>query len=498
MPGPPVSTRSSPELLTPLQMEQADRLAIAAGVSGVQLMNAAGRAVAHAVMQRVEKGRALVLCGPGNNGGDGFVAARYLRNAGWQVDVACLTGIENLTGDAAHHAALWQGPVLSFRDVADDVACNVVIDAVFGAGLSRPLPDNVAGLLQRFAATGTPVCAVDVPSGLDGATGRALGHVTPASFTVTFFRFKPGHCLMPGRSLCGERVLADIGIPASVLPSIGCRVAENGPHGWLHEFPWPADHAHKYQRGHVLVIGSAQMTGASRLAAMAAGRMGAGLVTVAVPAQVWPVYAASLLTVMVEPLQDSDDLAPALNDVRRNTVVAGPGAGCSERTRRQVLQVLHAARPTVLDADALSAFADDPGVLLRALHDQCVLTPHAGEFARLFDSHDDKLGSALHAARTAGCVVVYKGPDTVIAAPDGRAAINTNAPAVLATGGTGDVLAGFIAGLLAQGMPTFQAACAAVWLHGEAAARVGQGLLAHDLPDALPQVLQTLHSRATR
>lgn len=478
-------------LLTPAQMALADRLAAQAGWAGVELMQSAGQAVAQAIVQRFVRGRVLVLCGPGNNGGDGFVVARLLQQAGWPVRLALLGPPEALSGDAAHHAALWKGDIeaLGVEAVAD---ADLIVDALFGAGLSRPIEGVAAHVIQAVQQRGLPVCAVDVPSGLDGATGEAQGPVMQAALTVTFFRLKPGHLLVPGRQFCGHTVLADIGIPASVLDTVQPRTFHNHPGLWAHAFPWPALGGHKYHRGHLLVVGAARLAGASRLAARAGARVGAGLVTVAVPQPVWPVYAASLSAIMAEPLPDPANLAPALADARRNAVVVGPGAGVSDTTRAHVLQVLATRRPTVLDADAISAFEGEPETLFAQLHPACVLTPHEGEFRRLFAPQGSKLERARQAAARSGAVVVLKGPDTVVAAPDGQAVINSNAPADLATGGTGDVLAGFIGGLLAQGMPAFQAACAAVWLHGDAATRFGPGLVAGDLPEALLATLAAL------
>ncbi len=478
-------------LLTPSQMAQADQAAMQAGVSGQALMEAAGSAVANAIASQWSKRRVLVLCGPGNNGGDGFVAARHLRLAGWPVTLALLGNQETLTGDAAACAALWDHTVLPFSMALLDSA-DVVVDAIFGAGLSRPVEGIAAELIRTVAARNIPVCAVDVPSGLDGATGRILGLAMPATITVTFFRKKPGHVLFPGRSLCGRLIVADIGIPASVLENLSVHTFENDPALWLPAFPWPSLDGHKYQRGHVLVAAGPIMTGAARLSALAAARIGAGLVTVAAPASAWAVYAAALTSIMVQPLQAVDDFAALLSDPRKNAVVIGPGAGVSADTKAYVLWALAARRATVLDADAISVFAADPSILFDAIQGPCVLTPHEGEFGRLFPANDSKLDNARQAAHQSGAVLVLKGPDTIIAAPDGRAIVNSNAPPDLATGGTGDVLAGMIAGLMAQGMDAFDASAAAVWLHGQAGSLAGPGLISEDLPLVLPRALRRL------
>ncbi|CAL4869399.1 Bifunctional NAD(P)H-hydrate repair enzyme Nnr (plasmid) [Asticcacaulis sp. MM231] len=483
-------------LLTPVQMNAADKAAIASGVSGLDLMEAAGSAVAAAVMERWTKRPTLVLCGPGNNGGDGFVCAQHLTSAGWPVKIALLGQVTDLRGDAAHFAAAWQGEWLPFSSGSLD-GIGLVIDAIFGSGLSRPVEGGARDMVEALKNLEIDICAIDVPSGVDGATGEVLGGAAPAKLTVTFFRKKPGHLLFPGRALCGEIVLADIGTPPNVLEAIAPTCFENHPSLWLNRYPWPEINGNKYQRGHVLVLGGDVLTGASRLTACGAMRAGAGLVTLAAPPDSWMIYAASLTSAMVRPFNGLAGFTDLLADARRNVIAIGPGASAGEATRAYVLAALAARRTTVLDADALTAFAEAPQNLFGAISGPCVLTPHEGEFARLFKIQGDKLARARAAALQSGAVVLLKGPDTVIAAPDGRAIINANAPATLATGGSGDVLTGFIAGLLAQGLDGFHAAAAAVWLHGEAANRLGVGLIAEDLPDILPQVLHSLNEQMT-
>ncbi len=478
-------------LLTPQEMAEAVRAA-AAQPREIGLMEAAGRAVAREIQARWSPRPTLVLAGPGDNGGDGFCAARHLAAAGWPVRVALMGDPAKLPPDASGQAKQWRGPMATFApDSLNDA--DLVIDALFGGGLSRPIAGAAATMIDAVIARGLPVCAVDVPSGVDGATGAALGPVAHASLTVTFHRKAPGHLLAPGRFLCGEVVLADIGLEGEG-PGAAVGVFENDPALWRERYPWPSVDGHKFNRGHVLVLGGAALTGASRLSARAAQRAGAGLVTIAAPAPVWPIYAGSMIGVMVQPIDAASDFEALLADVRRNAIVIGPGAGVGEATRRYVLAALGVGRATLLDADALTSFAAEPETLFKAIRSACVLTPHEGEFARLFDTDGDKLARARRAAATSGAVVLLKGADTVIAAPDGRAAINANAPPELATGGSGDVLAGIVVGLLAQGMTAFDAACAGVWLHGEAGRKVGLGLIAEDLPEALPAVLKRLRA----
>jgi NAD(P)H-hydrate epimerase len=472
-------------------MGEADRLTIAGGVAGTVLMENAGRAVADAISRRFSPRPVAVLCGPGNNGGDGFVAGRILAQRGWPVRLFLLGDRAALKGDAAWAASGWTGTVEPFSVAALDGA-ELVVDALFGAGLARPIEGVAADVTEALNARRLPVVAVDVPSGVDGGSGEIRGAAPHAVLTVTFFRGKPGHVLLPGRLHCGELVLAQIGIAPPVLDTIAPDTAANRPDWWFGAFPWAETQGHKYSRGHALIAGGAQMTGAARLAARAAARAGAGVVTVAAPETAFPVYAAALTGVIVAPTVGSDDFAALLADKRRNAALIGPGAGTGPETRDKVLKILGAGKSIVLDADALSVFAGQPSDLFSAIGTPCVLTPHEGEFARLFDTSGSKLERARRAAKTSGAVVVLKGADTVIAAPDGRAAINDNAPATLATAGSGDVLAGLVTGLLTQGMPAFEAAAAAVWLHGAAAHAFGAGLVAEDLIDTLPAVLARL------
>lgn len=478
-------------LLTPQQMGEADRLTIAGGIPGIELMEKAGRAVADAVSRRWPLRPLIVLCGPGNNGGDGFVAARLLHERGWPVRVALLGATAALRGDAAQAAARWVGAVEPLEPAALKGAA-LAVDGIFGAGLTRPIEGAARAVIEAVEERRLPVVAIDVPSGVDGASGEVLGIAPRATVTVTFFRKKPGHLLLPGRNFCGEIVLAQIGIPDAVLDRVGPDTAANDPAWWLAAFPRPGLESHKYSRGHALVAGGSVMTGAARLAARAAARLGAGLVTVAAPEPAFPIYAAALTGVIVLPAAGLADFRALLADNRRNAVLIGPGAGVGSETRDKTLAILEAGKRTVLDADALTSFSENPAALFSAIRSPCVMTPHAGEFARLFETSGSKPERARRAAGQSGAVILLKGADTVIAAPDGRVTVNTNAPPDLATAGSGDVLSGMVLGLLAQGMEPFGAAAAAAWIHGAAACRLGPGLVAEDLVEAAPTVLDSL------
>ena len=477
-------------LLSVAQTNAADRLAAAAGKSVFDLMESAGRAVAGEVARRWTPRPIAVLCGPGNNGGDGFVAALALSQSGWTVKVALLGAREGLRGAALEHAKRWTGPTETLNPAVIDGA-SLVVDAIFGSGLNRPLDPCVRETLALAHERRIPIVAVDVPSGVRGDSGAADG-AAAAICTVTFARKKPAHVLLPGRDLCGEVVVADIGIPEHVFHALGIDTWENHPQQWLEELPLPQFAANKYTRGHALLVGGYPMTGAARMAARAAARAGAGLTTIAVPEHSLPVYAAALTSIMVRPMTTDEDLLGLLADSRYTGCLIGPGAGVGDSTRAGALRMLASGKAVLLDADAITSFAADPEYLFAAIKHACVLTPHEGEFKRLFSFEGDKLSRARQAAKKSGAVIVLKGSDTVIASPDGRAAINSNAPATLATAGSGDVLGGLILGLLAQGMETFAAACAAVWMHGAAATAFGPGLLAEDLPDLIPGVLRQL------
>ena len=500
-----------PELLTPKEMGEADRAAVAAGTPGITLMERAGHAVAdEAARLTKSRGRIAVLCGPGGNGGDGFVAARLMSERGYRVELGLIGEREALRGDPELAASRFQGPVLNAAAV-DLSGADCVIDALFGAGLARDIEGEARAIIERvnaFAEGGGRVLAVDAPSGVDGDSGQARGAAVQATASVTFFRLKPGHLLLPGRALCGAIRLADIGIPASALLAIAPGAFVNSPALWRNALPRLKGTTHKYARGAALVLsGAAHQTGAARLAARAALRAGAGIVAIASPLESVAVNAAHVTAVMVAPFASVNEYEALIADERRRALLLGPGAGVGSQLRKLVTAALtrpSEARTIVLDADALTSFADESerlaALIARGGH-SIVMTPHEGEFARLFAGapdvrpEDDKLKRARAAARRINGVVVLKGADTVVAAPDGRATIGWDLPPTLATAGSGDVLAGFVTGLAAQGMSAFEAASAAVWLHGAAARAFGPGLIAEDLPEALPRVLTELGSK---
>ncbi|MEE2761711.1 MAG: NAD(P)H-hydrate dehydratase [Pseudomonadota bacterium] len=480
------------------EMNRADRLAAEAGVLGLDLMEMAGRAVTGAILDRWPAGRAAVLCGPGNNGGDGFVVARLLVDAGWKVNLGLLGTAEVLSGDAATNAGRWKGNIqpLTSNIISE---CDVVVDALFGAGLSRPLDGVALEIARTVKESGIPVVAVDMPSGIDGDSGAVLNVALKAQLTVTFFRKKPGHLLYPGRAHCGQLLVADIGIPEGVLDEIAPELAENLPGLWVDSLPIASARDHKYSRGHLLISGGAEMTGATRLSARGARRVGAGMVTIAAPELATAVYRVGEPGILVSATNQDIKLDDLLERRQVTAALVGPGSGVGLQTRQNVIAALRAKIPAVIDADGLTSFEGAAGDLFGWINGPCVLTPHMGEFVRLFpDLEGGRLEQVRVAAGQSGAVVVLKGADTVIGAPDGRAVINANAPPGLATAGTGDVLAGMIGSLLAQGLEPMEAASAAGWLHGEAAQMFAAlhgssvGLIAEDLPDQLPSLLSGL------
>jgi NAD(P)H-hydrate epimerase len=492
--APPLEGRAALELavLSVAQMADVGRIAAGAGMPRETRVRTAGRAIAREIARRWSARPVIVLCGPHGTGEVGHAVAAVLVDAGWPVRLAA---VPRPAGAAAAVAAAgaWAGTVEVLEPAALEGA-ELVVDALFGTGLRRALEGNVARTLAAAATTGRPLVAVDLPSGLAADTGAHFGAVR-TQLTVALCSKKPAHLLLPGRGYCGEVVVASLGVPAAMLAAVGELAYENHPDLWLAALPRPAEDANKYSRGHALVAGGFPVTGAARLAARGAARAGAGLVTVAVPHAALAVYVASLTSVMVSALPRPEDIDRLLADRRISGLLVGPGAGVGAPTRQRARAMLATQKPTVLDADALSSFKDDTAALRHAITGPCVLTPHEREFARLFHFAGDKLTRARRAAREMAAVVVLKGSDTVITAPDGHAILNANAPPTLATAGAGDVLSGIVVGLLAQGMEPFLAAAAAVWLHGAAAASFGPGLIAEDLPDLLPGVLRRLYAR---
>lgn len=488
-------------LFSPRQIAALDAAAVEAGVSLQTLVYVAGTYAAQAIHERWPDRAIVVLCGPGNNGADGWIAAQHLRGLGHQVRVCIPSPVETANAQVQWAASLWPETVRA-SDTCDVQPNEVVVDALFGTGLNAALGSVVQQWIVQIQAAGVPVCALDIPSGVNGATGEVIERAFRADVTLAFLSAKPGHYLLPGREHVGEVQVLHLPFPcalwqrlsndAAFSNSVGAIVQLNTPALWAKQLPNPSMAGHKYHRGHACVVGGDLLTGAARLAAMAAQRVGAGLTSVLASNAAWQVYATALPSSIMVQKVEQNDWTHVWQDQRENAWLLGPGLGVSAHSQQLVLQALKTQKSLVLDADAITVFKDQAALLAQHVAAPCVLTPHEGEFARLFARSADKLHDVANAAKQLGAVVVLKGADTVIAAPDGRIAINANAPAYLATGGSGDVLAGMICGLLAQAMPPFEAACAAVWWHGEVAQHCGVGLVPEDLITALPIVQSQL------
>ncbi len=486
-------------LLSIVEFARMEKEAIEAGVSADAMMEQAGKHIADVIFRQFKPTPVLVLCGPGNNGGDGYVVARHLNEKGWEVTVAAL---EENGKNPTKAATRYKGRNIAFSPQALK-GKGLVVDALFGSGLKRPIKGAAKEMLQALAASHIPVVAVDVPSGVNGSNGQILGIAAPATITVTFERKKQGHVLLPAKAYCGEVVVRPIGVPKTLWEKRAFSCFENGPELWSQLIPWPKITGHKYSRGHAIIVAGGRVgtKGAGLLGSVAALRVGAGLVTIACPETAVDFYAQRYASLMTRPIADAKALRLFLIEPHRDAVLIGPGAGISDRTRKMVLTILKEHKPCVLDADALTSFIGEPKALFKAIK-ACaapvVITPHEGEFRNLFgtmawmETAEDAIARALSAAETSGAVVVLKGSDTVIATPKGLTVVNTNAPPTLATAGAGDVLAGMITGLLAGGMEAVAAACAGAWIHGECANRFGLGLISDDLPGMIPGVLQQL------
>ncbi len=501
-------------VLTADEMRAIERDAMERGLAtGRELMERAGRGAVRTIGAHwpdLEPGgarRAVVLCGPGNNGGDGFVVARHLHALGWRCDLYAMEGAGG--ADAAAMRAAWEPLGLVHRlgpgDRPSLEGAALIVDALFGTGLSRPVELAAIALLREAArADGGPrVVALDMPSGRCADSGRRIGpDAAEANLTLAFHAPKRGHYLGDAPDACGALRVVDIGLPdaGAGLPLIDAprweTISKRG--------------GHKYRHGHAVILGGASgKGGAARMAAQAALRIGAGLVTLVVPPEAIVENAARLDAVMLHTAGDAHALRGFLSDARLNAVGLGPGLGRGAATRAWVEAVLDGPRAAVLDADALTAFEDRPEALFDLLRPGDVLTPHDGEFARLFPDlalelsgeaatgpAASRIDAARAAARRAGAVILLKGPDSIVAAPDGRAALHAavygRAVPWLATAGAGDTLTGMITGLAARGLGGFEAVSAAVWLHVEAARRAGPGLIAEDLAPALPGLFRDL------
>jgi len=484
------------DLITRDRMRRVEEVCAESGISRAHLMESAGRGVAGVILRTYSRRRVLVLCGPGNNGGDGFVVARCLKEAGWDVKVMAML-----------HKDMYVEPALSAAMAYPDtiyplapgglVDVDLVVDALFGVGLTHAIEGDVKTLFEILNDSDTPVVSVDIPSGVDGDTGCIQGCAVDADLTVTFGRARPGHYLLPGCLHAGRIEVVDIGIPEHLF--LGDRIYLNRPTNWLHHLRVPHPCDHKYTHGACLIIASDQMTGAVKLASMAARRAGAGAVIIACPENAYPLYATGAGSEIVLPITTFEDIERIYAEKYITSVLFGPGAPLTESSKIIAMALLKRKYPLVLDGGALSIFKDNPEDLFRGLHEDVILTPHEGEFSRLFpvlsDPTTGKISRVRQATEKAKCNLVLKGYDTVIGSVDGACVINRNAPPWLATAGSGDVLAGLIAGLHARKLPPFVAAQVGTWIHGDAAVRAGEGMIAEDVLTHLPSVWAFLYAQ---
>lgn len=464
------------ELLTTEEIKKAERAAISEGLTESILMEKAGKAVVDVILREFSPGSILVFCGSGKNGGDGKVVARLLTEKGWPVEIVSLIDLP------------------SSEKIANAITqADIIIDALLGTGVSRNLEGDILKIVKLINASSKPVVAIDLPTGIETDSGGCWGEAIQATHTVTFCRAKPGHFLLPGRLCTGKLFVKNIGIVDALIPEPTHYL--NSPALWKEYLKEPQPYDHKYTRGACLIAGSGAMPGALKLAALAARRVGAGLVRLTCKNEEYPILASEVLGDIIAPLSSAEEFLTYIRNPHHKALLWGTGAFPKESTKEQANLLLSTQKPCVLDGGALSSFEGKTLELTSHLHENVILTPHEGEFLRLFPHLaflQNKAEKAQKAAAEAGAVIVLKGYDTIIAAPNGKVIINANAPATLATAGTGDILAGLMVGLLAQGLPPFQAAAAAVWIHGEAASRKGLGLIAEDLLDEIPPVLQLL------
>ncbi len=474
---------------------QADRAAIDRGRLGVDLMEAAGSGIAEQIFSEFSPCPVQVFCGPGANGGDGYVVARHLYEAGWPVFLTVCAKTVPATDADKMEQALPSGVSIT----GTEISCNIglIVDCIFGAGLKRPISGELAELVNHINAHPAKVVSADLPSGIFGDNGKVSPPAIKADMTVTFECLKPAHVLEPARSQCGKIKVIAIGFPDGLLDNFDPVAIVNQRNLWPEIPKAPEAVTHKHSRGRLLVMcGGALHTGAARLAARAGLRIGAGWVTLAGSKKSMQVCAAHETSVVLLARDRGEPVSSLLQAQNPDCIIIGPAGGVGKDMRRDVLELLAHNKPTVLDADALSSFADDPDTLFDACHSNTVLLPHEGEFARLFGQLGSEFGNKIErvqaAARLAGCTLLLKGADSVMATASGRIVVNTHTSGWLASLGSGDVLAGMVAGLMAQGHRGFEALCAAVWMHGELGRRLGPGLIAEDLPKAIPLILRDL------
>ena len=476
-------------LLTNSQMSFVENQAIKSGKKSTELMENAGTAVVKLILKRYKNRNISVLCGPGKNGGDGFVVARLLKEQGWNVRLGLTSSQKDK--DSIEKAELWKGNIEPLNESLL-YGNPIIIDAMFGAGLKRKLTGIPLALVTKINNKKLDCIAIDIPSGIDGDSGKILGDAPKCKLTITFFCAKPGHFLMPSKSKVGEVIIEDIGISNSFLKQINVKTFLNTPELWKKKFPIPTYDTHKYKRGHLLIAGAANMTGATHLASSSARRIGAGVVTIGAPSSSCDIYKLGAFGHIVLPINNPGDWNNLLKNYKNTATLIGPGLGKIAFLKDVVIAALNSKKPVILDADGLNIFKNNPLQLFHSTNRKHILTPHEGEFKKLFNFKGNPISRVSRAAKKSGAIVLLKGSSTIIAHPNGKIIINDTGKPYLATAGSGDVLAGIIAGLITQGMNVFEAGCGGTWIHGRAAELFGPGLIAEDIPKLIPTILNEI------
>ena len=472
-----------------------DKKTIKKFIPGYKLMENAGEAIFKIIKKKFKKQKKIkILCGPGNNGGDGLVVAKLLKeNSFRNVDLFCLVSKKKLKGDAKIAANKLNENLKSFNQFKTS-SNELIIDGIFGSGLKKNISGNLKKVIEKINLEKPYCISIDIPSGINGDTGKIQGAALKSNDTITFTKKKPGHLLFPGNEYCGNVIVEDIGINLEKL-LFKPQIFENHPDNWRNKFPWPNHKSHKYTRGFSLIICGEKMTGASRLAARGAARIGCGLLCLGVPKKSFDIYSIENPIALIEIIDDENDLNSLLKDKRINTILIGPGLGISEKKLKLILKIVKEKKKlVVLDADALK---NNFKKILLKNRTNIVITPHEGEFMQVLKdlnikNNKNKLSLAIKFVKKTKINLILKGNTTIICSQDGQISINTNSSPFLATGGSGDVLAGMITGLISQGMNIFEACCASVWIHGEIAKIKGPGLIAEDLPEMIPNVLKKI------
>jgi len=480
-------------IFLPEEMRRFERLNFTKKQS-YEFMERAGHEVFKLIENNFTKKQSvIVLCGPGNNGGDGFVVARYLMEEGYKVKVYTFANKDNYIGDALEALKNFKGVIkaLSFFNLEKKA---LIVDALFGIGLKRKIKGRLKKIFQQIKKSNNPVVSVDIPSGISSSDGKILGSAIKATFTVTFHRKKAGHVLGDGKEFSGKLSVVDIGFSNKKMKN---RYIENSPHLWVKYFPWKKISGHKYSRGRVVVHGGQkEFTGATILSAQAALRTGTGSVKIICSKNTLQIYSLKFPSVLKTEINNIYQLEKFLKKEKITSILIGPGAGSNKKVKEIVKLILRKVKYAVIDADALTCFKNDLKSLYNLLDKNKIITPHLGEFHRIFPTIKKKLNNVdkvLIATKLTKSNIVLKGSSTIIISYDKKIIINDHSSSELAVIGSGDVLSGLIVSLVGdKKMSPFLAGCAATWIHGDIAKKYGKGLIAEDIVKGIPAALKRL------